>query len=94
VGEALWGVRVGVAHCTNKLALRKKLGICLPSPNSLGFSFQDLSVHTDGRKDGQTDMAINPDQEHIYFMGDSDQDYIFFTGSETLPSACYTFRRI
>jgi len=54
----------------NKLALRKKLrNLHAKSQLSSFCSFRDLSVHTDGRKDGQTDMAINPDQEHIYFMG-------------------------
>jgi len=61
----------------NKLALRKKLrNLHAKSQLSSFCSFRDLSVHTDGRKDGQTDMAINPDQEHIY-------------GTETLPSSCY-----
>jgi len=33
------------------------------------------------------DSTINPDQEHIYFMGskhsDPDQEYLYFIGSET-----------
>jgi len=53
---------------------------------------------TDRRTDGQTDMArstplLIPDQEYIYFMGSetlpSAEEYIYFMGSETLPSACY-----
>jgi len=45
---------------------------------TIHFTFRDLSVHPDGQIDGQTDMARSTDQEYVYFMG-----------SETLPSACY-----
>jgi len=44
------------------------------------FNSRDLRVHLDGRTDGHgyIDSASDPEQDYIYFMG-----------SETLPSACY-----
>jgi len=54
----LWvfvGVRVDVAPCWNKFALRKKLKNLLAKSQHFSFySFQELSDHTDGR---QTDRA-------------------------------------
>jgi len=48
------GVRVGLAPCWNKLALRKKLkNLNAKSQLSIIYSFRDLSVHTDE----QTKMA-------------------------------------
>jgi len=41
------------------------------------YSFRDLSVHPDARTDG-LDSASDPEQEYIYFLG-----------SETVPSTSY-----
>jgi len=46
----------------------------MPNPNSLALIVSEISAFI--RTDRQT--ARDPDQEYIYFMG-----------SETLPSACY-----
>jgi len=50
----------------------------MPNPSIVAFIVFEISafIWTDGH--GQIDSASDPDQEYIYFMG-----------SETLPSACY-----
>jgi len=50
----------------------------MPSPNNLALIFSEISalIRTDGQ--GKIDSASDPDQEYIYFVG-----------SETLPSVCY-----
>jgi len=51
----------------------------MPNPSIVALVVSEISafIRTDGY--GKIDSASNPDQEYIYFMG-----------SETLPSACYT----
>jgi len=67
-------------HIAALLALRKKLrNLHAKSQRPSSYSFRVLSVHPDGRTDGHGLIsATDPDQEYMYFMG-----------SETLPSACY-----
>jgi len=48
----------------------------MPNRNSPALKVSEISAFI--RTDGQTDSA-----------GDSDQEYKYFMGSETLPSACY-----
>jgi len=52
----LWSivnVRVGVAPCWNKLALRRKSNnLHAKSQHSCSYSFRELCVHTDRRTDG------------------------------------------
>jgi len=50
----------------------------MPNPSIVALTVSEISAfkRTDGH--GWIDSASDPDQEYIYFMG-----------SETLPSACY-----
>jgi len=50
----------------------------MPNPSIVAFIVSEISafIRTDGR--GKIDSLSDPDQEYIYFIG-----------SETLPSACY-----
>jgi len=50
----------------------------MPNPNSLALIVSQISafIRTDGH--GYIDSASDPDEEYIYFVG-----------SETLPSACF-----
>jgi len=53
-------------------------GICMPNSSNVALIVSNISafIRTDGH--GKIDSASDPDQEYMYFMG-----------SETLPSACY-----
>jgi len=48
------------------------------------YSFRGLSVHTDGKTDGQSGGHVWIDS-----ASDPDQEYIYFIASKTLPSTCY-----
>jgi len=52
--------------------------ICMPNPSIVACVVSEMSafIRTDGH--GYIDLASDPDQEYIYFVG-----------SETLPYACY-----
>jgi len=61
----------------------------VPNPNRLALMVSEFSdLWTRGQTDrrteghGKIDSASDPDQEYIYFMG-----------SETLPSVCYILSR-
>jgi len=69
------GVRVGVASC----CCAGISGICMPNPSIVAPIVSEISAFMKDRRTAcQIDSARGPDQEYIYFMG-----------SETLPSACY-----
>jgi len=78
----LWALEWAWHSTETNLRCVRSSGICKPNLNSLAPIVSEISAffRTDRRTDGHglIDSASDPDQEYIYFMG-----------SETLPSACY-----
>jgi len=69
------GVGVGVAPC---LRCAGSPRTCMASRNSLALIVSKISAFMRTNGYGKIDSASDPDQEYMYFMG-----------SETFPSACY-----
>jgi len=76
--DGLWALEWAWHFAETNLRCAGVSGICMQNPSVVAFIVSDISafIRTDGH--GLIDSASNPDQEYIYFMG-----------SETLPSACY-----
>jgi len=76
----LWALEWAWHFAETYLRCVRSSGICTPNLNSLAPIVSEISafIRTDGRTDRRTWLERDPDQEYIYFMG-----------SETLPSACY-----
>jgi len=72
--DGLWALEWDITE-TNLRCVRGS-GICMRNLNSLALIVSEISAFI--RTACQIDSASDPDQEYIYFMG-----------SETLPSACY-----
>jgi len=99
-----WAWHSAEANLRSQKAQESACQICsssMPNLNSLAFVVSEISAfirtefprsqrsygQTDGKTDGHGKIDSTSDQECDSTIN-PDQEYIYFTGSETLPSAC------